>query len=143
VNLEHRHRRIRTQTQILHWSLAPLALLAIPAAIYFGYGVCDDADSNAAFAACGAFQALPFLPTLAAVAMAGLIAWDLAGLGLDLHHEKHGTRPDRRKLKHAASGFRALDERHRRHLRWALYHALAATAAIAAWIAYEAYVSTH
>ncbi len=143
MNLDRHHRRIRRKTQILHWSLWPLALLAIPAAIYFGYGVCDDADSNAAFAACGAFQVLPFLPTLAAAAIAGLIAWDLADLGLDLHHEKHDNRPTGRELKHAAHGFLAIDERHKRHVRWALYHALAATVAIAAFIAYQAYVSTH
>jgi hypothetical protein len=143
MNLDRHHRRIRLKTQVLHWSLWPLTLLAVPLAIYLGYGVCDDADSTAAFAACGAFQALPFLPTFAAAAIAALIAWDLADLGMDLHFERHGARPRRRRLAHAAHGFDAIDERHRRHVRWALVHALALTIALAAWIAYQAYVSTH
>jgi len=143
VNLDRHHRRIRAKTNLVHWSLWPLALIAIPLAIYFGYGICDDADTDAAFAACRAFQLLPFLPTLAAAAIGGLIAWDLAGIGMELHFERHGVPAGRRRLKHSVHGFNAMDERHRRHVRWALVHALAATAAIAAWLAYEAYVSTH
>ena len=143
MNLDRHHRRIREKTRLLHWSLWPLALLAIPLALYLGYGVCDEADSDAAFAACRAFQILPFLPTLAAVAIGGLIAWDLAELGMDLHTERHGYHPGKRRVKHAVHGFNAIDERHRRHVHWALAHALAATAAIGGWLAYQAYVSTH
>lgn len=143
MNLEHHHRRIRVKTQVVHWSLWPLALLIIPAAFYFGYGVCEEADSTASFAACGAFQALPLLPALAGAAMIALIAWDLGELGLDLHHEKHGERPQRRRLSHAARGYNAIDERHRRHVHWAVLHVAAATLLISAWLAYQWYVSTH
>jgi hypothetical protein len=143
MNLDRHHRSIRLKTQVVHWSLWPLALLFIPLAIYFGYGVCEDADSTAAFAACGAFQALPMLPAVAGAAMLALIAWDLAGLGLDLHHERHGERPKRRRLSHAAHAYDAIDERHRRHVHWAALHVAAAALLIAAWLSYEWYVSTH
>jgi hypothetical protein len=141
MNLDRHHRRIRAKTRALHWSLWPLALLAAPAALYFGYGVCEEADSAATFAACRAFQIVPFLPSLAGLAILGLIAWDLAAIGGELHYERHGVR--KRDVHHAVHGYLAIDERHRRHVRWALVHLLAFTVLIAAWLAYESYVSTH
>jgi len=142
VNLERHHRRIRAKTRATHWSLAPLALLALPLAIYLASGVCEEADSAASFGACRALQALPFLPTLMGAAMLALIAWDLTEVALDLHYEKHGVRPARR-LRHVAHGYRAIDARHRRHVHWAAIHVAAVTLAIAAWLAYQVYVSTH
>jgi hypothetical protein len=143
MNIDRHHRSIKVKTQVLHWSLWPLVLLIIPAAIYFGYGVCEDADSTAAFAACGAFQALPLLPAAAGAVMIALIVWDLTELGLDLHHERHGERPKRRRAAHAVHGYAAIDERHRRHVHWAVLHVAVATLLIAAWLAYQSYVSTH
>jgi len=143
MNLERHHRRIRTKAKVLHWSLLPLFLLSVPLALYFGYGVCEEADSAASYAACGAFQALPFLPSLAGLIILALIAWDLTNVGLDIHFERHGVPSKKHNVHHAVHGYNAIDERHRRHVHWAVIHVAFATLAIAAWLAYEAYVSTH
>lgn len=143
MNLERRRRRIRDKARATHLSLAPLALLALPLAIYLSYGVCEEADSTASFAACDALRFLPFLPTLAGLAMLALIAWDLAEVGRAAHAAKTGARPARGGLRHALHGYRVIDESHRRRVLWVVAHVAAVTLAIAAWIAYEAHVSTH
>lgn len=141
MSIEHRHRRIHWKTVLIRWSLAPLALIAAPAWLYFSYGVCQE-EGDAFGSACRAFRVIPFLPTLAAIAVFGLIVYDLIEVGREAHFEAHGEKP-RRHLKHARHGFKTLAPHHQKHIHRTLWNILAVTVAVAAWIAWMAYRTTH
>lgn len=140
MNLEHHHRRIHWKTRLLRWSLAPLALAAGPAWLYFSLGPCME-DGDAAGSVCRAYRVIPFLPSLLALAVAGLIVYDLVEVGREVHLETHGVKP-RRHLKHAHHGYKALDHHHRHKVRRAAWNWLAVTAAVALWIAWKAWQTT-
>ena len=141
MNLEPHHRRIHWKTLVVRWALAPLALAAGPAWLYFSSATCQE-DGDALGTACHALRVVPFLPTLGALALLAFVVRDLIVVG-HAHAVERGERPRRRKLKHAARGYRAISERHRRHIHWALAIFSAVTVAVAAWIAWLRYQSTY
>jgi len=141
VNLEHHHRRIHWKTLLIRWGLPPLALAAVPAWIYFSVGTCQE-DGDAAGSVCRALRVIPFLPSLAALAVGVFIVWDLMALGREVRSETHRDLPHRH-IKHAVHGYRAVAPDHRKHLHRTLWSVLSVTGAVAAWIAWQAYQSTH
>jgi len=141
MNLEHRHRRIHWKARLVRWSLAPLALAAAPAWLYVSLGTCQE-DGDAPGSLCRVYRVIPFLPTLAALCVLGLIVYDLVEIGREIHFETHGVKP-RRRVRHAHRGFQTLAPHHRRHVHRALLNVLVVTAAVALWIFWEAWQSTH
>lgn len=141
VNLEPHHRKIHRKTRLVRWALLPLALIAAPAWLYVSYGTCQE-EGDQIGTLCHAFRVIPFLPTLAAIAILAFVAWDLAALGHE-HARELGEPPTRHGLKHVRHGYRALGDAHKRHIHWALATVLAVTLAIGAWIAWLAYQTTH
>ena len=141
MNIEHHHRRIHWKTRLIRWSLPPLALLAAPAWLYFSYGTCQE-EGDAVGSVCRALRVVPFLPSIAAVAVAAFIIWDLIQVGREIHFETHGVKP-RHHLKHMVHGYRAIAPHHQKHLHRTLWNILAVTGAVAAWIFWQAYQSTH
>jgi hypothetical protein len=141
VNLEHHHRKIHWKTRLVRWALLPLALLAAPAWLYFSIGTCQE-EGDQLGTACHALRAVPFLPTLAALALLAFVAWDLAAIS-HAHARESGEKPTRHGLKHVAHGYRAVSDAHRRHIHWALATVLLVTLAVALWIAVIAYQSTY
>lgn len=138
---EHRHRSIRRKTHAIHLLMLPLAVLAGFAWIYFAYGVCDE-GAVGAMSACRYFELLPFLPTAVGLLFVAFIVWDLVEFGRDWHESAHGKRPSRH-VKHAARGYKTLDDRHKRHVHHSVLHVLLVTAAVAAWFLYKIHASTH
>jgi hypothetical protein len=141
VNIEHHHRRIHWKTRLVRWTLAPMALLAAPAWLYFSFGTCQE-EGDQLGTACRALRVLPFLPTLGAVLLLAFVAWDLATLGRARAAER-GETPRRRGLKHVAHGYREVSATHRRRIHWALATVALVTLAVGLWIAVIAYRSTH
>lgn len=141
MNLDRHHRRIHWKARLVRWGTLPLALLAAPAWLYVSYGTCQD-DGDQIGSLCRAFRVIPFLPTLAAAALLGFVVWDLAVAGHESAVER-GEKPGRRRLRHAAHGYRAISAEHRRHVNRALAAAALVTLAVGLWIARLAYVSTH
>lgn len=141
INLERHHRRIHWKTRLVRWSLAPLALAAAPAWLYFSLGTCQE-DGDAVGSLCRAYRVIPFLPTMAALCVLGLIVYDLVEVGREIHFETHGEKP-RRHIKHARHGYKAISAHHQKHVRRTLLNVLAVTAAVAAWICWKAWQSTH
>lgn len=141
VNLEHHHRKIHWKTRLVRWAMLPLALLAAPAWLYVSYGTCQE-DGDQIGTLCHAFRVIPFLPTLAGVAILLFVAWDLAGLG-HAAAEERGEKPAKRELKHVRHGYRQVSDAHRRHIHWALAILAAVTLGIGLWISWIAYQSTN
>jgi hypothetical protein len=141
VSLEHHHRKIHWKTRLVRWALLPLALVAAPAWLYVSYGTCQE-EGDQIGTLCHAFRVIPFLPTLAAIAILGFVAWDLAALGRE-HARETGERPSRRGLGHVRHGYRQIGDAHKRHIHKALTTVGLVTVAISAWIAWLAYQTTH
>ena len=134
MNLERHHRRI-------HWGMIPLALIAPPVWLYVSYGACQE-EGDQLGTVCHASRVIPFLPTVAALALLGFIVWDLAKLGHAVVLERGGKSKGPR-LHHAAHGYRKISDAHRRHIHWALLTVVAVTLAVALGIGWEAYSTTH
>jgi hypothetical protein len=141
VNIEPHHTRLHWKSILIRWTLPPLALLATVAWLYFSVGTCQE-DGDAVGSVCRALRVIPFLPSLAALAVGAFIVWDLIKLGREVHFERHGVKP-RPHLKHVVHGYNAVAPRHQKHLHRTLLNLLAVTGAVAAWIAWQAYQSTH
>jgi hypothetical protein len=141
VNLEHHHRKIHWKTRLVRWAMLPLALLAAPAWLYVSYGTCQE-EGDQIGTLCHAFRVIPFLPTIAGVAILLFVAWDLAAISHARAAER-GEKPGKHGLKHVAHGYNAINERHRRHIHWALATVATVTLAIGCWISWIAYQSTH
>jgi hypothetical protein len=141
VNLERHHRKIHWKTRLVRWAMIPFALFAAPAWLYVSYGTCQE-EGDQIGTLCHALRVIPFLPTLAAVAILAFVAWDLAGLG-HAAAEARGEKPAKRELKHVRHGYHEINERHRRHIHRALGTVAFATLGIALWIAWLAYQTTH
>lgn len=141
MNLERHHRKIRAKTHLLRWTLAPLAVVAGFAWLYLSVGTCQE-EGDAVGSACRAYSILPFVPTMIGLGLAALIVWDLTEVGMEAHHEKHGVRPEKRKLHHAVHGLKELNDSHRRHVHLAILNLLAVTVSVGAWIAWQWWQST-
>ena len=141
VNIEHHHRKIHWKTRVIRWALLPLALIAAPAWLYVSYGTCQE-EGDQIGTLCHAFRVIPFLPTIAAVAILCFVVWDLAAIG-HARAEERGEEPAKRELKHAAHGYAAISDSHRRHIHWALTTVGLVTLAIGLWISWLAYQTTH
>lgn len=141
MNIEPHHRRIHWKTRLIRLALPPLALAAAPAWLYLSVGTCQE-EGDAAGSVCRALRVIPYLPVLAALAVAVFIVWDLIRVGREVHFEKHGVKP-RHHVKHAVHGYRAIAPVHQGHLRRTLLSIVAVTAAVSAWLAWKAYQSTH
>lgn len=140
MKLEHHHRRIRRKALTIHLLMLPVAVVACVSWIYFALGVCD-AGEGGALSACRYFSLLPYAPAAVGLLLAGLVAWDLASVGMDWHEENDGERPSRR-LKHAHRGYRSIDDRHRRHVHLAAANILLVLLGLAAWLVYMARSTT-
>lgn len=77
------------------------------------------------------------LAPLALAAFPALIVRDLVKVG----HEASGATAHRH-LRHARHGYGAIDQKHRRHVRWAPIQIVAVTVAVAGWIAWQAHATT-
>ena len=141
MNIEHHHRRIHWKTRLIRLALPPLALAAAPAWLYFSVGTCQE-EGDAVGSVCRALRVIPFLPSLVALAVGAFIIWDLIQVGRELHFEKHGVKP-RHHVKHLIHGYNAIEPKHQRHLHRTLLSIVTVTGAVAAWIAWQAYQSTH
>ena len=137
VNHEHHHRRIRNKAIAIHIGLIPLALAVPLAWIYLSYGVCQETESPATLAVCRVLQFSPLLPALVGLVAVVFIVWDLARLGADLK-QAHAA-----KWEHAAHGYRALDQRQRHHVHFAVLQVVLVSLALVIWLAVTAYRSTH
>jgi len=137
VNHEHHHRRIRSKALAIHIGFIPLALAVPLAWIYFSYGVCQETESPAALAVCRGLQFSPLLPALVGLLAVVFIVWDLARLGADLKQAQAA------KWEHAARGYRALDQRHKHHVHFAVLQVVLVSLALVVWLAVKAYRSTH
>jgi hypothetical protein len=140
VNLDHHHRQIHWKTRLVRFAVLPLALIAAPAWLYVSYGTCQE-EGDQIGTLCHAFRVIPFLPMIAGAALLCFVVWDLAAIGHARAVER-GEKPAKRELKHAAHGYRAISDRHRRHLHWALASVALVTLAIGLWISWIAYQST-
>ncbi len=141
MNIEPHHTRIHWKTRLIRLSLAPLALAAGPAWLYFSLGTCQEEGDNIG-TLCHVYRVIPFLPTLAALTVLVLLVFDLIEVGREIHEQTHGVKP-RRRLKHAHAGFKAIAPRHQKHIHRTLLNILLVTVAVAAWIAWKAWQSTH
>lgn len=139
----HHIRRIHRKARVIHYWLAPLTLLVVPAWIYVAYGLCEeDANGVCREAVCRLLRAMPFAPVLAALVLLAFIVRDLAAVGVDEHVRVHGVHPGGKRLKHAAHGWRSIGHDHRRHVRWAVVQVVAVAAAVFAWLAWTAWRTT-
>lgn len=141
MKLEHHHGRIRRKALTIHLVMLPVAVVACVSWIYFALGVCD-AGEGGALSACRYFSLLPYAPAGVGLVLAGLLLWDLASVGVDWNEDKDGKRP-RRRFKHALHGYRAVDDRHRRHVHLAAATILLVVGGVVAWILYMAHSTTH
>jgi hypothetical protein len=141
MNIEPHHTRIHWKTRLIRLSLAPLALAAGPAWLYFSLSACQE-EGDAVDTLCRAYRVIPFLPTLAALTVLSLVVYDLIEVGRELHQETHGVKP-KRHFKHAHAGFKALAPRHQKHIHRTLLNILLVTCAVAVWICWKAWQSTH
>lgn len=142
MNLEPHHRRIHRKVRAIHFGLIPLTLIVVPAWIYGAYGYCSEADSAGELTACRLLRAGPYAPVLLGIIVLAFVAWDMARVEHEAHHERHGVPPARHQLKHVVRGYQAIGPRHRRHIHWAVLQLLAVALGIALWIAYKSRQST-
>ncbi len=136
----HHVRRIHRKARAIHYGLAPLTILVVPAWIYFAYGRCEEGGADTV---CRLLRALPFVPILIAVVFLAMIVHDLASVGVDEHVRVHRAHPGKRRLEHAKHGWTLLDHKHRGHVRWAAVQTVAVTAALLLWFCWTAYRTTH
>jgi hypothetical protein len=128
--VEHHHRRIRRRAHAILWGLIPLAVGVPLAWLYLSFGVCQETEAPAWLAACRLARGVPLLPGLAGLAVAALIAWELAHLGA--HHKK----ATKTRLSHIGHGYRSLDARHKWHVHLAWSLAVLVAASLVAWALY-------
>ena len=143
MNIEPHHRKIRTQANAIHFGMIPLAILVPVLWIYFAYGICQESESPFMTRICSLSQLVPMLPALAGILVLGFILWELVRIGIKHHELTHGTKVDRPRLAHAVHGYRAIDDRHRRHIHLAALQVAVVSLALLLWLLCEMRYSTH
>ncbi len=127
VDPTHHHRRIHRKARAIHWGLLPLALVVPGAWIYYAVDVCQETVDPFELRVCRWTQAVPLLPAVVGLALAAWILKDLFHLG------------DR----HVGRGYRALDQKHRRHVHWAFAQVALVALGLVAWLVYRIVESTY
>ena len=143
VNLEEQHQKIRLKAHAIHWGLLPLALSVPLLWIYFALDLCQEGEPPGMLRFCRWFGWTPLMPAVLGALVCGWIAWDLAILGHGLRRQAHPSSYGGPRPHHIRHGYRAIDQRHKRHVHFAVAQTLLVGAGLVAWLLWQWCRTTH